>query len=118
MLANDGVEHGVFSIAGPVDRSLEGHAPDVGSRRRPEQCREIDTSNWLGTPARPLLFDHGIRVRDSAGIAAGALLERPLHRARVGDGAEVGGADEAGVFLQGAGEALGPLRLPGGAAAG
>ena len=32
MLANDGVEHGVFSIAGPVDRSLEGHAPHVGSR--------------------------------------------------------------------------------------
>ena len=26
MIANDGMEHGVFGVAGPVERSLEGHA--------------------------------------------------------------------------------------------
>ena len=72
----------------------------------------------MGTPARPRPFDQGIRVRDSTGIAAGALLERPVDDAGVGDGAEVGGADEASVFLQYSGEALGLTRLPGGAAAG
>ena len=30
MLGDDLVEHGVLGVAGPVDRSLEGHGPQVG----------------------------------------------------------------------------------------
>ena len=30
VLGDDLVEHGVLGIAGPVDRSLEGHGPQVG----------------------------------------------------------------------------------------
>jgi len=35
---DDLVEHGVLGVTGPVDRALEGHGPQVGSRRRPGQC--------------------------------------------------------------------------------
>jgi hypothetical protein len=38
VLGDDLMEHGVLGVAGPVDRSLEGHGPQVGSRRRPGQC--------------------------------------------------------------------------------
>jgi hypothetical protein len=38
VLGDDLVEHGVLGVAGPVDRSLEGHGPQVGSRRRLGQC--------------------------------------------------------------------------------
>ena len=38
VLGDDLVEHGVLGVAGPVDRSLEGHGSQVGSRRRPGQC--------------------------------------------------------------------------------
>ena len=38
MLGDDLMEHGVLGVAGPVDRSLEGHGPQVGSRRRLGQC--------------------------------------------------------------------------------
>jgi len=38
VLGDDLVEHGVRGITGPVDRSLEGHGPQVGSRRRLGQC--------------------------------------------------------------------------------
>ena len=34
---DDLVEHGVLGVTGPVDRSLEGHGPEVGARRRPGQ---------------------------------------------------------------------------------
>ena len=32
---DDLMEHGVLGVSGPVDRSLEGHGPQLGSRRRP-----------------------------------------------------------------------------------
>ena len=35
---DDLMEHGVLGVSGPVDRSLEGHGPQLGSRRRPGQC--------------------------------------------------------------------------------
>jgi len=35
---DDLAEHGVLGVTGPVDCSLEGHGPHVGSRRRPGQC--------------------------------------------------------------------------------
>jgi hypothetical protein len=35
---DDLVEHGVLGVTGPVDCSLEGHGPQVGSGRRPGQC--------------------------------------------------------------------------------
>ena len=35
---DDLVEHGVLGVTGPIDRSLQGHGPQVGSRRRPGQC--------------------------------------------------------------------------------
>ena len=38
VLGDDLVEHGVRGITGPVDRSLEGHGPQVGTRRRLGQC--------------------------------------------------------------------------------
>ena len=38
VLGDDLVEHGVLGVSGPVDRWLEGHGPQVGSRRRPGQC--------------------------------------------------------------------------------
>jgi len=38
VLGDDLMEHGVVGVAGPVDRSLEGHGSQVGSRRRPGQC--------------------------------------------------------------------------------
>jgi hypothetical protein len=38
VLGDDLMEHGVLGVAGPVDRSLEGHGPQVGSGRRPGQC--------------------------------------------------------------------------------
>ena len=38
VLGDDLMEHGVLGVAGPVDRSLEGHGSQVGSRRRPGQC--------------------------------------------------------------------------------
>ena len=38
VLGDDLVEHGVFGVAGPVDPSLDGHGPQVGSRRRLGQC--------------------------------------------------------------------------------
>jgi len=38
VLGNDLVEHGVRGITEPVDRSLEGHGLQVGSRRRLGQC--------------------------------------------------------------------------------
>jgi hypothetical protein len=30
VLGDDLVEHGVLGVSGPVDRSLEGHGPQVG----------------------------------------------------------------------------------------
>jgi hypothetical protein len=33
VLGDDLVEHGVLRVAGPVDRSLEGHGPQGRSRR-------------------------------------------------------------------------------------
>ena len=38
VLGDDLMEHGVLGVTGPVDRSLEGHGSQVGSRRRPGQC--------------------------------------------------------------------------------
>lgn len=38
VLGDDLVEHGVRGITRPVDRSLEAHGPQVGSRRRLGQC--------------------------------------------------------------------------------
>jgi len=38
VLGDDLVEHGVLGVSGPVDRSMEGHGPHLGSRRRPGQC--------------------------------------------------------------------------------
>ncbi len=38
VLGDDLVEHGVLGVAGPVDRSLEGHGPQVRSRCPPGQC--------------------------------------------------------------------------------
>jgi hypothetical protein len=38
VLGDDLMEHGVLGVAGPVGRSLEGHGPQVGARRRPGQC--------------------------------------------------------------------------------
>ena len=38
VLGDDLMEHGVLGVAGPVDRSLEGHGPQVRSGRRPGQC--------------------------------------------------------------------------------
>ena len=37
VLGDDLVEHGVLGVAGSVDRSLEGHGPQLGARRRPGQ---------------------------------------------------------------------------------
>ena len=37
-LGDDLMEYGVLGVTGPVDRSLEGHGSQVGSRRRPGQC--------------------------------------------------------------------------------
>jgi hypothetical protein len=60
-LGDDLVEHGVLGVAGPVDRSLEGHGPQVGSRRRPGQCGESDTPTRVGrAAARPL---QAVRLR-------------------------------------------------------
>jgi putative ABC transport system substrate-binding protein len=38
VLGDDLMEHGVLGGTGSVDRSLEGHGSQVGSRRRPGQC--------------------------------------------------------------------------------
>jgi len=38
VLGDDLMEHGVLGVTGPVDLSLKGHVPQVGSRRRPGQC--------------------------------------------------------------------------------
>ena len=38
VLGDDLVERGVRGITRPVDRSLEAHGPQVGSRRRLGQC--------------------------------------------------------------------------------
>jgi hypothetical protein len=38
VLGDDLMEHGMLGVTGPVERALEGHGPQVGSRRRPRQC--------------------------------------------------------------------------------
>jgi hypothetical protein len=45
VLGDDLVEHGVLGVAGPVDPSLEGHGPQVGSRRRLAE-RVIHRPGW------------------------------------------------------------------------
>jgi hypothetical protein len=38
VLGDDLMEHSVLGVAGPVDRSPEGHAPKGGHGARPGQC--------------------------------------------------------------------------------